>query len=171
MSELSAERLRSLLTYEPHTGLFRIACYRGVRRRAGDVAGAPNSAGYICVKVDGRKYQAHRLAWLYVHGVWPMGVIDHINGMRTDNRIANLREATRQQNKHNSDVGANSKSGVRGVFWNAKRRKWQARVCLPNGKRQHLGYFYELEDATAAVTAAYQDIHGEFARGATHANH
>lgn len=162
---LTAERLRTLLTYEPETGIFRIATYRGGRKKAGEVAGAVNSSGYICIKVDGRKYQAHRLAWLYVHGAWPPDVIDHVNGNRTDNRLSNLRCATRRENKHNSRAPSISTSGVKGVFWNSKRRKWQARICLSNGKRQHLGYHHSLSAAEAVVTAAYSEAHGQFAKG------
>jgi len=149
-----ADRVRDLLDYAPETGIFTWKKTMGGTAWAGTVAGAPNSAGYSLIKIDGKKYQASRLAWLWVHGSWPENYIDHINGDRLDNRLVNLREATPAQNKHNSGPAKNSTSGVKGVFWNSKREKWQARICLGGEVRQHLGYFNNLEDAKTAYEIA-----------------
>ena len=101
--ELTAERLREVLAYDPDTGVFTWKARTSPfsRVNVGDVAGNLRRDGYIEICVDGRKHQSHRLAWLYVYGEWPADQIDHINGIRTDNRIANLREANNAENHHN----------------------------------------------------------------------
>jgi hypothetical protein len=90
-AKLTAERLRERLRYDAETGAFtrRVGSSNA---RAGDMAGSVHSTGYVRISIDGGKYTAHHLAWLYVHGVWPSDQIEHINGKRSDNRIANLRE-------------------------------------------------------------------------------
>jgi hypothetical protein len=90
-AKLTAERLRKRLRYDAETGLFTRRVGSG-HAHAGDMAGSVHSTGYVRICIDGGRYTAHRLAWLYVHGVWPSGQIDHINRNRSDNRIANLRE-------------------------------------------------------------------------------
>jgi hypothetical protein len=89
--KLAAERLRERLRYDGGTGVFTRRVGSG-HARAGEIAGSVHSTGYVRIGIDGGKYTAHRLAWLYVHGVWPSDQIDHINRNRSDNRIANLRE-------------------------------------------------------------------------------
>ena len=94
---LTQERLKELLEYDPETGFFtRLIGRSGPRARSGDVAGCDNGQGYIRIYVDGRPYKGHRLAWFYVHGAWPRE-IDHINGDKSDNKLANLRPATRSR--------------------------------------------------------------------------
>lgn len=158
-----AVRVRELLDYDPMSGRFTWRVDMGGTAKAGSEAGCINSAGYVLIKVDGQKYQASRLAWLHVHGRWPNACVDHIDGVRANNAIENLREATRIQNRHNSAVPSNSVSGVKGVFWNSKRSKWQARICLDADHRQHLGYFDELDAAAAAYASAEKFYRGEFA--------
>lgn len=164
-----AMRLRELLIYSSETGDFFWREWVGGTAHAGTVAGSPNSAGYTLVKIDGHKHQASRLAWTYFYGAEPERDIDHINGNRRDNRIANLREVTRAQNKANSGPPINSVSGVKGVFWNAKRRRWQARICLGDDRRQHLGYFNDLKAAEAAYAKAEIAARGEYAAAASRA--
>ena len=89
--KLTAERLRERLHYDAGTGVFTRRVGSG-HARTGEMAGSVHSTGYVRISIDGGKYTAHCLAWLYVHGVWPPDQIDHINGNRSDNRIANLRE-------------------------------------------------------------------------------
>jgi hypothetical protein len=91
------KRVHELLSYEPRFGYFFWKINRG-SSKAGDVAGSVCPDGYRLIKVDGKSYKAHRLAWLMTHGEWPAEQIDHINGVRTDNRIVNLREASKKQN-------------------------------------------------------------------------
>jgi hypothetical protein len=95
--------LKQILDYDQNTGVFRWATRKCQRKRAGEIAGSVSNKGYVMIGIDYKKYSAHRLAWLYVHGDWPAGEIDHINRDRTDNRISNLRVATRRQQIENSE--------------------------------------------------------------------
>lgn len=114
-SGLTAEDVRRLFHYDPSTGVFTHATDTN-RKKVGDVAGKRIPAGYRRIKLNGRTYAEHRLAWLYVHGVWPKEEIDHINRVKDDNRIENLREANRTQNCIN--VAARGKStGILGVYF------------------------------------------------------
>jgi len=96
--KLKAERLRERLHYDAGTGVFTRRVGSG-HARAGDMAGTVHSTGYVRISIDGGKYTAHHLAWLYVHGLWPSDQIEHINRKRSDNRLVNLKErrATRQR--------------------------------------------------------------------------
>lgn len=154
---ISAERLRELLHYEPETGVFTRRTSTG-GRNAGEVAGT-NKDGYVQIAVGGRVYRAHRLAWLYVHGEWPPGPIDHRNRERSDNRIANLRILTNAENMQNrvrprSDSG----SGLMGAFYNRKTGKWVSKIKR-DGHLQLLGYFPTPEAAHAAYMAAKAQVH------------
>ena len=165
---LTAERLRELFAYDSSTGLFTRKVSTTNRVKVGDVAGSPNQKGYINIMVDGRLYPAHRLAWLYEHGIWPQGQIDHINGVKADNRIANLREATNGQNKQNMrSARADNGSGLLGVRWHDRDQRWHARIML-DGKAKHLGSFGSSEEAQAAYLAAKRELHdfGEIAKDA-----
>lgn len=110
------------------------------------------------MNLDGRLYLAHRLAWFYVHGVWPSQQIDHINRCRTDNRLVNLREATSSENCQNRPLQRNSTSGHTGVTWNATLLKWHARISL-GGKRRHIGWYHTKEEAIKARKAAEASLH------------
>ena len=156
--ELTAERLRELLDYNPHTGEFvwRVSC-RGTK--AGDIAGSSGSEGRRHIIIGYARFKAHRLAWLYVHGVWPKGLIDHINGIPFDNRIANLREASMSENLCNQRrAHTNNKTGILGVQWKKDRNKFRARIVIA-GKEKHLGYFDTKEKAQEAYLSAKQELH------------
>ena len=104
---LTAEWLRAVLDYDPKTGLFHWRIDRGGRKaRIGALAGSFDATGYIQIMIDGKNYKAHRLAWLYVTGNWPIGDIDHLNGERANNRWSNLREATKSINQQNPQRGS-----------------------------------------------------------------
>ena len=114
---------------------------------AGSVAGHLNkSSGYITISVDSRSYRAHRLAWLYVYKKWPEDCIDHINHIRTDNRIENLREVEKSQNQKNMSKDRRNKSGHSGVIWYKAYEKWSAEIWV-NKVKHFLGYFENFEDA------------------------
>lgn len=164
-TSVTQERLIALLRYNPETGLFAWLVSRGRTAKAGGVAGGLDKEGYHVIKIDGREYKAHRLAWLYVHGAWPSAEIDHVNRDRADNRWSNLREATETQNSANRSMSSRNTSGVKGACWNKARGKWMGYI-MSNGSRRHLGYFTNLEDASAAYAAAARDAWGEFAHPA-----
>ena len=152
-NELTAEYLRSVLHYSPETGIFTWKVSTSRRVKTGDIAGSPEGHGYLQIRLQRRPHKAHRLAWLYVYGVWPTDQIDHINRIRTDNRIANLREVSHKQNNQNRSKPSNNTSGHPGVFWYKKNSKWQAYITH-NQKKVHLGCFTDLEAAIAARKAA-----------------
>src|SRR4051812_4396707 len=112
---ITAERLRQVLSYDPETGVFlwkeKIARKVVVGRKAGNIG----NFGYIYIRIAGKLYYGHRLAWLYVHGVWPEKGIDHRNGVPDDNRIANLRPANQSENNQNMRLPKHNKSGFMGV--------------------------------------------------------
>ena len=151
-SPITQEHLRQLLAYSAETGVFTRKVSTSNSVKVGDIAGSPSSNGYINIGVLGKLQKAHRLAWLYVYGVWPSEDIDHVNRDRTDNRICNLRAVTRQQNMHNTSRLSNNKSGHPGVHWDVAAKKWVAQVGH-NGKSTYVGQFSLLEDAVAARKA------------------
>jgi hypothetical protein len=145
------------LRYDPTTGIFVWSKSPARVIKAGTVAGRLGRDGYIAIQIKGRLYFAHRLAWLYVNGVWPKNQIDHINGNRSDNRIENLREATRKQNGENRRVVSTTRSGKTGVTWNERYGVWYARI-MHNKKPIHLGAFKNLDAAIAVRVAAEQSM-------------
>lgn len=151
------------LAYSPKTGLFtRLTC-RG-NQKPGSIAGAFVTGG-VRIRVCGQPFLAHRLAWLCVHGEWPEGDLDHINGNSRDNRIANLRPCDDSQNQANRKLSSLNTSGFKGVCWNAKSGKWQAGIKV-RGKSYHLGLFTDPAEAHAAYLKAAHEFFGEFARAA-----
>lgn len=114
---------------------------------------SPDMQGYLQGRVNGRRYQAHRVIWLLAWGVWPDGEIDHVNGIRSDNRLSNLREASHAENQRNQKMPSTNTSGVVGVCWHLATGKWRAQI-RKNGVTKHLGYFDEFEAAVARRKAA-----------------
>lgn len=164
------KRLRDLLIYEPDTGLFRWKVDRILTSgraivSAGDIAGTRTRNGYVRIRCKGRQYSAHRLAWVFVHNRWPAEHIDHANGIKHDNRLCNLREATATQNNANARISQRSTSGLKGATWHIRKRRWIGYIHL-KGRRIHLGYFDKPEDAHAAYVAKAKELYGEFARAA-----
>lgn len=159
---LSADKLRSLLAYDPETGVFR---WRKPRPNCtpGTVAGGKTSYGYWKISIEGRPYLAHRLVWLLSYGTWPEQEIDHANGVRDDNRLRNLRVATASQNQANKGMRADNASGVKGVCWDKSRKMWLAGISI-NGRQKFLGRFAILEQAAAAYEKAAREQFGQFAR-------
>lgn len=161
MTKPTAERISDLFHYDLNTGHFRRKTTIGnaPSQRAGYLAGSTNSKGYVVIYVDGSGFKAHRLAWLYCNGVWPINHVDHINGKKNDNRIANLRDATRSQNLQNQKTAhTNNPSGFLGVHWHAASNSWQAQIRV-NRKRFHLGVFSTPELAHAAYVKAKRELH------------
>ena len=164
MKDIDVDKMRLTLDYDPETGIFKrkIPC-SGRNGKIGDVCGVVCSEGYVKISFDGVRYYAHRLALAYVNGVMPPDQADHINGIRNDNRISNLREATGSQNGMNKPVQKNNTSGFKGVSWNKDRGKWAASVNI-NKRKIHLGLFDSLESAANAAASARISMHGEFSK-------
>lgn len=154
--------LRSVLDYDPETGIFiwKISPHHTVE--VGSVAGGTNQRGYRRHKIKNKHFIAHRLAWFYVYGVWPKNELDHINGNKEDNRIANLREATRSQNQNNMPKKRNNTSGYKGVSWHKVNKKWIAQTEV-KGRAHFFGYYSTPEDAHVAYVNGIKKLHGEFA--------
>jgi hypothetical protein len=159
---ISLEELKATLNYDTETGLFTWKVRTSKRVRIGAEAGCFRG-DYIVIRINKRLYLAHRLAWFYVHGVWPGEQIDHINGSKIDTRIANLRESSHRENGRNRRGHVDSESGVKGVTLERRTGKWFARICLDN-KAIHLGTFDTKEEAAAAYDRAAKEVHGVFAR-------
>lgn len=157
--ELSGRRLRELVDYDWETGIFTRRVTLTNSQKAGSVAGSkPNVNGYIMISIVGRLYYAHRLAWLYVYGMWPHGEIDHIDGNRSNNRLGNLRVCTTAENAQNSSIKSNNKSGFVGVYFDKATGRWRAQIKTA-GKTTQLGRFDTAENASAAYKAAKQRSH------------
>lgn len=153
---MTQAELMEALHYDPATGVFTWRSSPGMRRvRVGSPAGGGKKTGYRVITVYGRKYAAHRLAWLYVTGNWPVADIDHRNRQRDDNRIHNLREATRMQNAQNRKPRAGAASGFTGVSLSGG--KWCA-VIMHNGRQRVLGRFDDLGRAKSARLAAEHEL-------------
>jgi len=151
---LTQEKLEEILSYNPETGLFtRLVGGRGPNNRVGDISGAIGNHGYIAVTINRKRYLAHRLAWFITYGSWPKNEIDHLNHVRVDNRLANLRETTRQENMRNASLSKASTSGVTGVYWNKRDEIWNPAIMV-NGKTIHLGAFTDKFEAICARKSA-----------------
>jgi len=165
---LTADYVRSILHYDPDTGEF-VWKDRGKSRDfwnvkyAGHKAGRINSRGYLIISIDNHPYSAHRLAWLYVTGEWPCGQIDHINGVRSENRFSNIREATSAENNRNSRMQSNNTCGFKGVHFDKSRERYRACIMV-DGRRKWLGRFSTAKEAHESYARAAVQLHGEFAR-------
>jgi len=158
---LTIEKLKQVLTYHPETGHFICNMSRG-KLKKGEIAGYQDEEGYISLFVDGKKYKAHRVAWLYMTGRWPTKDIDHIDRVRNNNRFANLRECTNSQNHMNRRFRDNNTSGYRGVTYSKKYKNWVASICV-NYIRVGLGSYQDLELAALVAEEARAKWHKEFA--------
>jgi hypothetical protein len=147
--------LKTLLDYNQDTGLFTWKLYRGGTAKVGDTAGKVEANGYHRIKVNGKLYLAHRLAWFYEYGIWPDKDLDHINRIKTDNRLVNLRVATRSENIQNTGLRKNNSSSVIGVSWNNQKSMWRAYITK-DYKQIHLGLFKSKDEAVVARQKAEQ---------------
>lgn len=174
MAELSYSEISKLLKYDPETGklfwlprtaemfqdsafragtLARVKCWNA--RLAEKEAGALWPNGYKVLSLYSRRYLAHRVVWIMHYGEWPSNHLDHVNGVRSDNRITNLREASYAENSKNRRPQVNA-SGTMGVVWHKRDKRWQAGIMV-SGKTIHLGQFTEKTDAIAARKQAEKD--------------
>lgn len=159
MPVLTADELRAAVSYDPETGVFTWRNPASRRVRSGSPAGSVTGYGYLSIRINKRAYLAHRLAWLYVHGNWPASEIDHVNGIRTDNRIVNLRDVPGNVNRQNVRRPKRTcKSGVLGVVWSERYQKWEAKLTV-NHKNRYIGRFDDKQEAHAAYLQAKREFH------------
>ncbi len=157
---LTQERLKELLSYDPETGVFIWAGNQFPKLTA-KVSGNLRKDGYRRIAIDGKDYYAHRLAWLYVYGEFPSNQIDHINRIKDDNRIENLRDVTQNLNQWNrKNPRADNQTGYLGVTFCKKSGKYAARIAA-NKSYIHLGTFLNAEDASNAYFEHKKIIHAE----------
>lgn len=179
--EIPIEYLRQLISYEPDTGHFLWSARKSSDFVDGKLSashkcriwnsnyagkrflGALDSGGYRRITILKMPFKAHRVAWAITHGRWP-AIIDHINGIRDDNRIKNLRECSLTENMTNRRLSKNNKTGFMGVYFYPPTSKWQAEIKI-NGVRRHLGYFLTKEDAVSArkhaeISLGFHHNHG-----------
>lgn len=152
----SIEELRAAFSYDPENG-------RVIRLSNGRTVGESTKTGYVRAWLGQQKYKLHRLVWAIHHGEWP-DQVDHINGDRSDNRMANLRNVSAHENSLNQRLRSDNQSGCSGVNWNAKSGKWLAQI-RDKGKYVYLGTFADLDDAVKARKDAekrlgYHENHG-----------
>lgn len=148
-NKLTQEKLKQLLHYDSETGVFRWRISPGRRVRAGDVAGSLNKEGYRYVQINRKLYRASRLAWLYVEGYFPENDIDHIDRIRNNDSWTNLRHVSHRCNMRNMKIAHNNKSGIAGVYWHKRDKKWNVQI-INNYKQLFLGVFDNLIDAAHA---------------------
>lgn len=165
VSSLSLERLKESLHYNPSTGLFvwKISPCNSIK--IGDIAGYKRKDDYIVLRLDKKRYLAHRVAWFYVYGVFPDNCLDHINQNPSDNRIDNLREVTFLENCRNKRKGRRNSTGCLGVSYSKKNKKYQSSIRF-NQKHIWLGYSDNLQDAIdkrkqAEIKYGYHENHGK----------
>lgn len=158
MNTIDSTLLREILKYDPNTGIFTWNKKIAKRIVVGKTAGCLRN-GYITINIFGKRYQAHRLALVYVYGHCDSYDVDHINGIKHDNRIVNLRFATRSENKQNRlSIQPNNKSGYTGVDWHKSSQGWRATITTM-GKQKHLGIFDTKEKAYEAYVKAKRELH------------
>jgi hypothetical protein len=158
-TNLTPERLRELLHYDSETGRFTWRVDRSPRVKAGDRPQAPTAAGYFRAGIDGQLHYLHRLAWLYVHGVWPAGVIDHINGDVQDNRIENLRDVPHVVNMQNlKRARRDNGTKLLGVYFRKDTGRYSASIKTPE-RSLALGCFDTAEEAHTAYINAKRNMH------------
>jgi len=160
---ITQERLKELFYYSPETGLITRIKKTSNRVSVGDIAGCVDSKGYVSIGVYGKTFRAHRLAFMYMTGSWPNHV-DHINGIKADNRWDNLRSVTNKENHKNMPKQKSNTSGVTGVCWSKSINKWVSRI-YDGGSAINIGVFDNIFDAVAARKSAeialnYHKNHG-----------
>lgn len=164
-SLLTPEKIRELFNYDAVTGILAWKIKPCSSVRIGDAVGSLGGRGYLTTTFRGKQYGVHRLVFVWVHGHFPKDQIDHINHVRNDNRISNLREVSQSENSKNASLSKRNTSGFLGVGWSKECRKWSANISV-DGKLVHLGLFAHKQDAIDARQEArakngYHPNHGD----------
>lgn len=165
MTEEQKQFVRENLSYDANTGVITWLSSVGSVRVNSEAGNTNKATGYVIIGCLGRYMKAHRLAWFLYYGIEPEDQIDHINGIRVDNRITNLRVATHQENMKNQRKPVNNKSSIVGVSWHKPTHRWQVSINT-NNKRKHLGYFGDFFEAvcvrkSAEIRYNYSERHGK----------
>ena len=147
--EITKDQLLPILSYNKDSGNFTWLANRGRNAKAGAKAGSIDAKGYVCIKINGKSYKAHRLAFLFMTGEWPRNHVDHQDHNRSNNKWGNIIQATRVDNGRNTSLQVDNTSGFTGVVWKKGSNKWQAKITVM-GKRIYLGCFLEFNDAVSA---------------------
>lgn len=155
-------KLENEVSYDPEKGVFQWVRFGRGRRKT--QIGNLNTDGYVRLRVNGVNYPAHKVAWYLFYQEWPQKEIDHIDGVRSNNKISNLRLATRSQNCYNKTSSRNSTSKYKGVSWDSSRNKWITSISV-NGRTKHLGRYDSEEEAYQNFVEAAKVLHGEFFTG------
>lgn len=162
---ITQARLKELLSYDPETGVLTWMVTMARTAMAGNRAGGPSNGGYRSIRVEGKLYREHRIVWFIWFGEFPNGQIDHINGLRTDNRIENLRDVTHQENAKNQKLKVTNTSGITGVSWSKSDKVWRARINIDK-KEINLGHYKGLFEACCArksgdIKYGFHENHGK----------
>ncbi len=166
MKKLTQKKLRKLFDYDKETGVFTRLIGVSYQHKKGTIAGGfDKSTGYIVIRIAGKLYYAHRLAWLYLYGDFPKNQIDHINHNKCDNSENNLRNTTQGENMKNASKYSNNKSGITGVIWNKREKRWKAWITV-DSKQLSLGTHTEFHEAVnarknAEVLYGFHKNHGK----------
>lgn len=161
LQKISISTLNEWLVYDSETGCLKWKKRKSPSANAGDIVGCKNSRGYIHFRIDKISLTCHRTAWAMYYGEWPELFIDHINGDRSDNKISNLRLASRSENNRNAAIRKDNKTGMKGVRFCLRDKKYIAHIRI-NGKSICLGYFDSAIQAQGAYAEKAKEIHGEF---------
>jgi hypothetical protein len=161
---ISRVELLEHLSYNPETGALIRKIKSGKNTRLG-ICGGIDTLGYVQVQVLGKMWRAHRLIWLLTYGEMPKFQVDHVNGVRHDNRLSNLRQASNAENMRNRGATSANTSGFKGVTFNKNSGKWMAQIMC-NGKNTYLGLHSSAKLAHAAYVVAANNMHNSFARTA-----
>lgn len=158
--DVEIQNIKACFSYDPQTGI--VSWKTPFRRREGFQAGSVSKKGYRRIFFKGRMYRNHRIAWLLTHGEWPQGQLDHVNGIKDDNRIDNLRIATDSQNQFNRKLSRRNTSGFKGVHFCKSSGLWKAEVYV-NYKKHSVGRYRTRQAAAEAARLKREELHGEFA--------
>jgi len=156
---MNAEDVKELLDYDRETGNFYWKPRPTINQRYVGKRAGTNKDGYVNIQINGKFVRAHRLVWLIEHGEWPDGDTDHINRNRADNRIENLRDATRSQNMRNARLPSTNKSGIAGVCWAKWAYMWEVYIRIDQHKKTRLGYTKDFFEACCLRKSA-ENQHG-----------
>lgn len=163
---LTQEDIKKIAHYDPETGIFTaLGKRRGKKTKNWPTLGSTNGLGYLQMKVGVEAFKLHRLAWLYMTGSFPAKALDHADTDRKNNKWANLREATQDENLHNTKNYKTNTTGAKGVSWKKDRKKYSARINVAN-KSVFLGYFSSVAAAHAAYAEEARRRFGDFGRTA-----